>query len=377
MKVALIAPSRESEKAISGYSNHLVEALKEEDINVTEINYLTGSPLTLFRKISRLKKYDIIHIEHEYNLLGWYGSPFFIFYLLAHLIGNKIVTTMHTVLSQKEKFIGNPLKTFLRKMLYLTQNRIINWFSDEIIVHANFFKRILAKEYGFPEDKITILPQGIIRGIKIIPKTTAKKRLKLLGNVYLIIGNFVPDHGGDIILKKAKEIGKTMLIVTNQEAVNYKKQKGRSNYLASCIKYVNDNKLSKWVRFDVSSISDASPKWWLYFFAADLILQPYRGGVGSGIFTHAMAAKKPVIGSNINFFREISKKYGCLKIAQKEEDYPTIIKEAMKKNNYRKLVKECERYSKENSWDEIAKAYKKLYSTLNLGSATTNFPPAS
>ena len=49
---------------------------------------------------------------------------------------------MHTVLSQNEKFKGSKLKTILRKILYLTQNKIIKIVSIKTIVHANFFKEI-------------------------------------------------------------------------------------------------------------------------------------------------------------------------------------------------------------------------------------------
>lgn len=268
---------------------------------------------------------------------------------------------MHTMLSLKEKFKSNFLKTFLRKLLYFFQNRLINWSSDYIIVHAHFFKDILEKEYGFSENKIKVLPHGIIDDIKITPKNKAKKELGISGNIYLIIGNFVPDHGADIILKQAKKIGKTILIVANPKAINDRKQKRLTDYINYCKNYVKENGLSKYVRFDIKDINDEKPEWWNYFLASDLVLQPYRGRIGSGIFTHAITTKKPIIASNIKFFREISENYGCIKIAKNEEDYPQIIKEIMKPKNYKKMVKECEKYLKKNSWFEISKKYKKLY----------------
>ncbi len=140
MRIAMVYPSRESEKGISGYSATLVDNIKDSGAEIESMTYTAGSPSTLFKKFREFKNYDIIHIQHEYNLLGWYGLPFFLLYFLLSLSGCKVVTTMHTVLSQKEKFKGNKLKTLLRKILYLTQNRVINWFSDIIVVHANFLK---------------------------------------------------------------------------------------------------------------------------------------------------------------------------------------------------------------------------------------------
>ncbi len=366
MKVAMLSPSRESEKAISGYSSYLVNSLNNNNANVKYIPYDAGSLKSFFKVLNKIEKCDAVHIQHEYNLFGYYGLPFFFIHPFLKLIKKKkIVTTMHTVLSQKEKFKDNPLKTVLRKILYFTQNRVINWTSDKIIVHADFFRDILEKEYNIKKEKIVVLPQGVIDNIKITPKSKAKKELNLSGKVYLIIGNLVPDHGADIILKEANKIGKTILVVANPNAVNDRKQKRLADYINYCMRHVKEKGFSKYVRFDIKPISDVRPRWWLYFSAADLVLQPYKGGVGSGIFTHAMATRTPVIASNISFFREISKKYGCIKISKTEEDYPKVIKEAMKKENYQKMVSECGKYSKENSWSNVSKKYIKIYSTLN------------
>ena len=365
MRIALVFPSRESEKAISGYSVNLFNAFKKNKVDVIAETYTAGSPLSFLKILFKLKKYDVIHIQHEYSLLGWYGIPFFfVFLFLGLLKKGKLVITMHTVPSRKQKFRGNFIKNFFRKLLYFFQNWLIKRVSDYIIVHANFFVPILVNEYNFPREKITVLPQGIIEDIKIIPKDKAKKNLGLSGKVYLIIGNLVPDHGADIIIKQAKKIGKTTLVVANPKAVNDRKQKRLTNYINYCIDYVKKNDLKEYVRFDIKPINDENPEWWTYFSAADLVLQPYLGGIGSGIFTHAIATKTPVIASDIFFFREIAKKYSCIKIAKEEEDYVKIIKEAIKPKNYKKMIKECERYLKENSWVAVAEKYKKLYDSL-------------
>ena len=106
------------------------------------------------KKIPEILNFNVIHIQHEYNLLGNYGMPFFLLYFSLFFSKVKVITTMHTVLSQKEKFTGNRIKLILRKILYITQNKVINWFSEKTIVHANFFKEILVKEYGFNPKKV-------------------------------------------------------------------------------------------------------------------------------------------------------------------------------------------------------------------------------
>jgi glycosyltransferase involved in cell wall biosynthesis len=364
MRIAMIFPTRESEKAISGYSSTLVDNIKEKKTDIENISYTAGSPLTLFKKFKEFKKYDVIHLQHEYNLLGWYGASFFMLYPLLAVSGVKVVTTMHTVLSQKEKFKGSKTKTFLRKLLYLTQNRWINWFSDKIVVHANFFKEILSTGYGVSREKIIVFPQGIIENIPTYNKQKIKKELKLSGPVYLFMGSAVPDHGHDIIIKRADKIKGTILVVANPGSVNDRNAERTKQYLEEIKKIVEDKNLNKFVRFDILDINDKNPLWWKYFTAADLVLLPYRGGIGSGIFAHSMAAQIPVVASNIKYFNEIARNYDCIKIAKKDNDYARAIKEAMSKQNYNKLLKGCHKYFKENSLSVVADKYKQLYLSL-------------
>jgi glycosyltransferase involved in cell wall biosynthesis len=361
MKAVMIFPNRDSEKAISGYSKTLTDNIRKIDFKIDDLNYTAGKPFSLFKQIKKIRSYDVIHIQHEYNMLGWYGIPFFILYFLLIFSKAKKITTMHTALSLKENFKGSKLKTIFRKILYITQNRIINWCNDEVIVHANFFKDILIKEYGFRQEKIIILPQAIIEHKKLPEKQEARKKLKLKGKIYLIIGGFVPDHGADIIIKKAKEIGPTILIVANPNAVNDRNKKRIQDYLNENIEYVRKNKLEKYTRFDVFNINDKSPLWWEYFCAADLVLLPYRGGIGSGIFAHSIAAKTPIIASNIQFFNEISNNFNCLKVVKDEKDYPNIIKEASKEENLKKMKKECQKYFNKYKVSRISKEYIKIY----------------
>jgi len=365
MKIAMLSPTRESEKAISGYSVTLTENIRKAGADVDDFTYEAGKPKTLFRKLSKLKNYDVVHVQHEYNLLGWYGLPFFVLY--SYLWANRIktVTTMHTVLSQNEKFKSGPVKTFLRKILYWVQNRVIGNVSNRVVLHANFFKKILSEEYSVSKRKIVIFPQGIIENIKTLSKSEAKRKFKLSGPIYLFMGSAIPDHGHDIIIKCADKVGKTILVVANPGSVNDRNSERTRDYLKKNKEFVEKNKLSKFVRFDIFDITDKKKEWWEYFSAADLVMLPYRGGIGSGIFAHAMALKKPVIASDIKYFSEIAKNYGCLKTAKKDSDYPRVIKEAMKSANYKRMVKEAGRYFEENKLSALGKKYRKLYANLS------------
>lgn len=359
----MIYPDPLSEKGISRYSLELIENIGKEGFLLDKITYFQGKPLSLFKKVNLIKKYDIIHIQHEYNLLGYFGIPFFVLFSYLNLFKKKkLIITMHTVLSQKEKLQGNKIKNYLRKIFYILKNKLIGISSEKVIVHSEHFKKILINEYGFNSKKIEVIPHSIVENINIPSKSSSRKDLNLSGNVYLLIGTLIPDHGHDIILKQAKEIGKTILIATNPSKINFRNEKKIKDYLELNKKIINSKKIQNLVRLDLGEISNE--KWWKYFSASDLILLPYRGGIGSGIFSDAMIAKKPVVSSNGPYFKEISKLYHCIEMAKNENDFGRAIKNAMKKDNYHKMVKESYRYSSENSLPSISKKYKALYLSL-------------
>jgi len=364
MKIAMIAPEYGSEKAIAFYSKNLVDALKKSKISADLFTYTAGKPFSFLKILGNLKDYDIVHVQHEYNLLGNYGIPFFIVFPLIKVFKSrkaKIVTTMHTAISTKEKFLGSKIKNILRKTLYFFQNRWINFFSEKIILHQNFFVEAL-KGYGIQEKKINIFPQGILENIKLISKTKAKKELNLKGKVYLIIGSLHRDHGADIILNNAEKINGTILIAGNPNAVNDRNVTKMKNWLDYLKGIAKKNNSKQNIRFDLKKIPNEL--WWKYFSAANLILQPYRGSIGSGIFTDAMASQTPIIGSNVPFFRGILENYKCLMISKNDLEFPKNIKQAMISSNYKSMKEECKRYLKENGYTPLGKRYKEFYSSI-------------
>jgi len=353
MKVCILFPKEESEKAISNYTKQLIKNQKRQGIDVTPIMYTAGKASTLRKQFDKIKEHDVVHIQHEYNLLGNYGLPFFKLYKKLNKTKIKIITTMHNVLSQNERFRSGKIKTSLRKLLYRKQNKVIGEVSDIIIVHAKMFKEILIKEYSIPEKKIIVLPQGIREDIVLMDKEKAKKDLGLKGKVSLVIGSLIPDHGTDVAIRQAGHIGGTVLIVANSKAVNDRNNTRIKDWLDHNKWLVNWMQVTN-VRFDIKDLP--YDLWWKYFAAADVVLLPYKGGIGSGIFADCIATSKPMVGSNIPYFREFAKDWSFIKVAEREEDYPKMIEEIMKKNNF-----QFEEYKKEYGLTNLANKYKEIY----------------
>ena len=353
-----IYPKEESEKAISNYTKQLIKAQRDQGIKVNDLQYTAGDSSTL--NLDKIKQGDVVHIQHEYNLLGKFGLPFFKVYSNLGKKRVKVITTMHNVLSKKQKFSGSFIKTFLRKKLYKYQNRTIRNNSDIVIVHAEFFKKILVEEYKFQEEKVMVLRQGIQENIKLIPQEQAKKQLGLEGNVYLIIGSLIPDHGADIVIRQACDIDGTILIVANNKAVNDR----NDSRIREWLKYNKDlavEELSTNVRFDIKDLP--YDLWWKYFAAADIILLPYRGGIGSGIFADCIATKKPMVTSSIKYFREFAQDWKFINIAWKEDCYMNAINTIQKINKV-ELDNEFNKYIKEYGMTSLSKKYKEIYKNV-------------
>ena len=353
MKVYHIYPSEESEKAISNYTKQLIKSQREQGLEVHSTQYIAGDSSTL--NIDHIKEGDVVHIQHEYNLLGGFGKPFFSLYESLGKKNVKIITTMHNVLSQSQKFKGSILKTSLRKTLYRYQNKAIAKNSDITIVHAEFFKKILVEEYDFQEEKVMVLRQGIREDVKLIPKEQAKEELKLKGNVYLLIGSLVPDHGADVVIRQAKEIGGTILVAANNKAVNDRNDSRIREWLEFNKEIVKEHDIQN-VRFDVRDLP--YELWWKYFAAADVVLLPYRGGIGSGIFADCVSTRKLMIGSNIKYFNELSKGLSFINIV--ETDYAKAISKIVQENKA-KVDSDFDRYIKEYGLTSLSKKYRKIY----------------
>lgn len=350
----MVYPSASSEKGISKYSIDLINSLRSRNIDVEDITYNQGKPKKIFFKLINLK--GIVHIQHEYNLLGYFGIPFLIIYLL--LQNKKLITTMHTVISQKEDFIGESLKTFFRRIFYKVQNYLIRKSCKKIIVHSDYFKKILVEEYKFGIKQVSVLPHAIKEGIITSNKKESRKELGLYGNIFLMIGTMNPYHDYEAVVNVAEKIGKKVLIVTSASSVNYRDTHKLNSSLDSLKKSIKGKE--EFVELREGYIE--YDKWWKYFSACDLVLLPYRGGVGCGVFSDCMAMRKPVVSSKVPYFQCIEKKYKCIKTT---DNFPQEIEECMKPENYNKMVKECERYIKDNGLTPISKKYKNIYGGLN------------
>ncbi len=366
MRIAMLAPDRTTEFGISKYSLILSTAIRKNNVEVEELFFRRGSIWSLIKLIPKLRKYELVHLQHEYNLFGRLSAIFLVPLVLAFMslwTGGRLVVTMHTIGSRKKKLFSNyALWSFVkRNFIYVLQNYVVSWCACAIVIHSSDQAKIMIDEFHCKKEKIRIFTHGIDDDVLKFDKLKSKKELKLTGPVYLMIGNITPLKGIDNIVRHAKEIGKNVLVVGN---VNSFDKSFYSGYLQEMKKYVKANKLDNVVRFDINNITDKDRLWWVYFSAADLVLLPYKEATSSGVFAQAMAAGRPVVSSSKPFFEDIRKEYACLETAATENDFPKVIKSCIKPAKLKSLEKEVNRFAKDHSITRQGKEYAIFYKKL-------------
>jgi len=218
MKIAMVTAdiNTEPSRGIAVYTEELSEGLKKNGLDVHQLFYNRGSVRSFLRLLPQLKKYDVVHIQHEYGLFGKFaGMKFVPLLLIMHFLGvKKIVITMHTIHDKKEKLIHKSrLWIELRKrIIYPIQNVIMGLFSDAIVFHTRFLAERMQRVYHVNKKKLVVIPQGVKDNEFIIDKKIAKRKLGIKGHLYLMIGNVGYQKGYDLVLKHSKEIGKNIVL---------------------------------------------------------------------------------------------------------------------------------------------------------------------
>ncbi len=131
------------------YSEFLVKAMKKLDFNVV-----------LSDKIDNYN-FDIIHIQFEHMLFHPFGLKLIPLLIKLKIHGKKIVITSHTTLSKKQIYARNRLITFIKKILFPLDEKLMGLLSDKIIAHTSYAREIMIKDYKIPNKKVEVICHGV------------------------------------------------------------------------------------------------------------------------------------------------------------------------------------------------------------------------
>jgi glycosyltransferase involved in cell wall biosynthesis len=309
--------------------------------------------LTEIKKYTQLK---VIHIQQEFNLFGNPLTVFLYLYLLFRLkrMGKMTVVTYHGVVSQQsidKRFAAINqinLPVFAIKLYFKLIFSISAFFIDTTIVHGEYFKSVLVRDYKFNPQKVKSLHIG---GEDVISKFNQAQARKILGvpqdkRVIIFMGAWATYKGIDLLIDAFKLLDKEkyFLILTGGKQKRLEDDKNYNLWYESI--------LSK--TLDISNMlkSDYIPeeKIDLYLQASDLLILPHSILFGpSGFIYIAISYEKPFLASSVfdKIFdnKKIIFEMTPKKLAEKIEDFYV---------NKKEYVEYVQKLKKIWSWKTLA-----------------------
>ena len=315
-------------------------------------------------------KTDIFHIHHEYYLYGGILSAM-MFPLLVLLLRSRapVVITFHGVLSYKfldelELYELPFLKRLIMAVLKVNL-RQISYLSNKIIVHSDYLKEVIEKEYGVKTSKILVLRHGIELNTTI-DSGEAKKILNISANKVILFFGYLSKRKGleqliEAFVKVKNDLPNTLLIIgagNNPRLSNKVEYAKYYNYIQTKAKEVDI------IRF-IGFIPETKLK--MYISAADVIVFPYSIPISaSGPLSISLGFNKLVLCSDIPTFKEIIKTDELLFSAGSSEDLyrklKYILSLSVDKNS--SLLKLIEEIKNDHSWYKISLQTLETYTRL-------------
>jgi D-inositol-3-phosphate glycosyltransferase len=230
--------------------------------------------------------FDVVHIQGA-------GMPLLDQFFLKPLAKKlPMVLTVHDVKSHYDRFVSRD--SFFWRSLKIPHC---------LIVHYENGKRQLVDHWGLSDDRITVVPHGIMKPLHEPPdKTLARKKLNLPSDrrILLFFGSIRPNKGLDILLKALGDVCNyepgILLVIAGALL--------RGMSFEPYSEIIRMLKLSEHVRTVIEFIPDEDVD--CYMSASDLVVLPYSEfEAQSGVLLRAYAHKKPVVVSNVGAMGEL------------------------------------------------------------------------
>lgn len=370
MQVILIS-SWQSQCGVTGYAL----ALKKELDTLLDVQ-MVSVPATRSRKgilalCDEINKGDIAHIQYAQDFYGYWRHPWILWnfmFFLKH-IRIPIVITAHE-LTHSLSFV-RVNKISLKRIFYNTLIvPIVNWtpygrflrgrfldVADRIIVH-NTTDKLLLESLGIDAQKISLLYPGV-PNIETPNNESIREELGLKGHRLITIFGFIMPHKGyETVITIMEHLPEDVVFII----AGGLRDEGFNSYLAKLKALISSLGLEDRVR--ITGYLD-NEKLISVLSISDVILFPYTQlTTSSYAFSHAIAAKRPVITSNTNFFSEIEQKFSAVKTFKisNSQTIAGMIKEAL--DFHGQEPQGAAKYRQAWSWKNVAEKTYKIYCDL-------------
>lgn len=364
---------------VGRYTHNLVKSLSSSSIDVVVVSSTDGSGdykgispnnknnSELLLKLVKEIKPNIIHVQHEFGLYGFFlnslrpsktSTGLDKFYDKCK---TPIVTTFHTsmyfkqwmkLINIKEK--GND-KDYLRLYsLYKYWRHFINYSSmhriNKDLMSKSAYGIVLSNYMRELIPGTNLVYHGSVPYFKKdISRIEARKIMGFpeKGRLALAQGFITNTKGWDIIRKIKMPKDWKLVVNYSKNFYNYEK----INFEFHDNKVINLNK--KYLSEEELS---------LLFFSCDAIFLPYKVCSGSGIMFDGLGHGKPFVASDLGFFKEFSSKNLGIITERDQRLFGKAFEQIDK--HYQHFESNVEKFRKNLSWDNITKQHLSIYKDI-------------
>lgn len=373
MKVGMLT-STDEKCGIAQYTRQLCagfgSSVEIEIVPVHSDNDEQPWPEYINESSKQLNKCDVVHIQHDY---AFWGSVLPLrnqyFKHMKKIIPPKVITahTLDTIGKMFEKSDNDGFAKFIKSILkripsyqLIVEAGTFN-IADRIIVHDNPSKRILLGR-SISDKKIRVIPMGVPDPIleEGLGKEFREKNA-IYGKKLIVIFGFIrPERGYELALDAMASLDKEIMLVIagGIQSIEYEW------YLNALYERIRSLNLTERTLitgylddYGVASVMQA----------ADLVLCPHEHGTGSYSVQVALAYGKPILASDLPFFTDMEKSYGCLVTFRNgsRENLVYKIKSIFENPELaRRLSVSALKYAKLHSWRKIAERTLAVYKEL-------------
>lgn len=378
MKVAMVTTTGDR-CGIAAYTRDLIEGLRGiPDIEVEVVPITEGRQPTshYVAQAERLNAPDVsvVHIQHEHSFWGGIlpRRPLPLradtgYWELRYLLQKPIVVTAHTTYSLAEllrldsetRLPKRLVKRFLvNNVAYRESVEIAPFITAMTIVHTAAARNALISRGAKPE-YVMIVPAGIPSPLPApLLGAAFRDRYRLQGKrVLTIFGYIAPNKGYELTLELLCTLPPDVALVIAGGVRNADMEP----YAAQLTALIRNAGLQDRVIItgfladeDIAEVMAAS----------DLLLVPHTQATGSYSVTFPLTYGKAILASDMDCFREIEARVGCLQLfkAGDLEDYRAKLSALLEDPVRReRLSSNACKYAHRFSWPRVAELTRQVY----------------
>jgi glycosyltransferase involved in cell wall biosynthesis len=282
--------------------------------------------------------------------------------LYYKLLGKKIVFTAHNV----NAGLRDSNDTRLNRLSLVIQYRL----ADHVFVHTEKMKQELAKDFGVPAAKATVIPFGINN---TLPNTglsggEARKRLGLAAGdkVLLFFGNIAPYKGLEYLIaalaQAASNDGSWRLVIAGRP------REQDTGYWNNIHETISRSPLRDRIMEKIEYVAEDEVE--VYFKAADVLILPYAYIFQSGVLFLGYSFGLPVIAADVGSLKEeiIEGETGFVFQAKSAADLAGTIQKYFQSDMYRQLDQQRRKIrdyaNARYSWAKVGGITSDIYANL-------------